>query len=218
MHLSEISWERVQHPSEVLEVGQEVQVKIINIDREKKRIGLSIRALQNDPWQSKVDKFKVGQLVEGIITRLTKFGAFARLEGDLEGLIHISEISENRIEHPKEAGLHDGSVVTLRIIRIDPDQRRIGLSLRKVDSGAYKDLDLKQIDLEGVNLELVDNDPGGTVTRNRVTWKAASPEPGKDLTSLFVEESEETRRLSKETHRGRQTEKTPGRRGSAPKE
>ena len=156
VHLSEISWDRVQHPSEVLEVGQEVKVKVINIDREKKRIGLSIRALQNDPWQSKVDKFKVGQLVEGVITRLTKFGAFARLEGDLEGLIHISEISENRIEHPKEANLHEGDVVTLRIIRVDPDQRRIGLSLRKVDSGAYKDLDFKQIDLEGVTLDLVE--------------------------------------------------------------
>ena len=155
VHLSEISWDRVQHPSEVLEVGQEVKVKVINIDREKKRIGLSMRALQSDPWQSKVDKFKVGQLVEGVITRLTKFGAFARLEGDLEGLIHISEISENRIEHPKEAGLHEGDVVTLRVIRIDPDQRRIGLSLRKVDSGAFKDLDLKQISLEGVSLELV---------------------------------------------------------------
>jgi small subunit ribosomal protein S1 len=156
VHLSEISWDRVQHPSEVLEVGQEVKVKVINIDREKKRIGLSIRALQVDPWQHKVEKFKVGQLVEGVITRLTKFGAFARLEGDLEGLIHISEISENRIEHPKEAGLHEGDVVTLRIIRIDPEQRRIGLSLRKVDSGAYKDLDLKQINLEGVNLVLAD--------------------------------------------------------------
>ncbi len=156
VHLSEISWDRIQHPSEVLEVGQEVMVKVINIDREKKRIGLSIRALQNDPWQSKVEKFKVGQLVEGVITRLTKFGAFARLEGDVEGLIHISEISENRIEHPKEAGLKEGDVVTLRIIRIDPDQRRIGLSLRKVDSGAYKDLDLKQIDLEGVTLEMAD--------------------------------------------------------------
>jgi len=154
VHLSEISWDRVQHPSEVLEVGQEVKVKVINIDREKKRIGLSMRALQSDPWQSKVDKFKVGQLVEGAITRLTKFGAFARLEGDLEGLIHISEISENRIEHPKEAGLHEGDVVTLRVIRIDPDQRRIGLSLRKVDSGAFKDLDLKQISLDGVSLEM----------------------------------------------------------------
>ena len=156
VHLSEISWDRVQHPSEVLEVGQEVQVKVINIDREKRRIGLSIRSLQSDPWKDKVEKFKVGQLVEGVITRLTKFGAFARLEGDLEGLIHISEISENRIEHPKEAGLHEGDVVTLRVIRIDPDQRRIGLSLRKVDSGAFKDLDLKQISLEGVNLELAE--------------------------------------------------------------
>jgi small subunit ribosomal protein S1 len=154
VHLSEISWDRVQHPSEVLEVGQEVKVKVINIDREKRRIGLSIRALQNDPWQDKVGKFKVGQLVEGVITRLTKFGAFARLEGDLEGLIHISEISESRIEHPKEAGLHEGDVVTLRVIRIDPEQRRIGLSLRKVDSGAFKDLDLKQITLDGVTLEL----------------------------------------------------------------
>jgi small subunit ribosomal protein S1 len=159
VHLSEISWDRVQHPSEVLEVGQEVKVKVINIDREKRRIGLSIRALQNDPWRSKVEKFKVGQLVEGVITRLTKFGAFARLEGDLEGLIHISEISENRIEHPKEAGLHEGDVVTLRVIRIDSDQRRIGLSLRKVDSGAFKDLDLKQITLEGVNLELAGETP-----------------------------------------------------------
>jgi small subunit ribosomal protein S1 len=153
VHLSESSWDRVQHPSEILEVGQEVQVKVINIDREKRRIGLSIRALQSDPWQKKVEKFRVGQLAEGVITRLTKFGAFARLEGDLEGLIHISEISENRIEHPKEAGLHEGDVVTLRIIRIDPDQRRIGLSLRKVDSGAYKDLDMKQIDLDNLMAE-----------------------------------------------------------------
>ncbi|MEJ5225353.1 MAG: S1 RNA-binding domain-containing protein [Anaerolineales bacterium] len=147
VHLSEISWERVQHPSEVLEVGQEVKVKIISVDREKKRIGLSIRALQEDPWHEKVARFKVGQLVEGTITRLTKFGAFARLEGDIEGLIHISEVSENRIEHPKEV-LKEGDTVALRIIRIDADQRRIGLSLRKVDSAAYTDLDMKSLAAE----------------------------------------------------------------------
>ncbi len=158
VHLSEISWDRVQHPSEVLEVGQEVRVKVISVDRERKRIGLSLRALQEDPWRKKVEKFKVGQLVEGVITRLTKFGAFARLEGDVEGLIHISEISDTRIEHPKEK-LHEGDVVTLRIIRIDPDQRRIGLSLRKVDSAAYKDLDLKQIDLKQIDLEGVHLEP-----------------------------------------------------------
>ena len=144
VHLSELSWERLQHPSEMLEVGQEVQVKVISVDREKKRIGLSLRQLAEDPWQTKIQKFSVGQLVEGVITRLTKFGAFARLEGDLEGLIHISEIADHRIEHPKEV-LHDGDVKTLRIIRIDTDQHRIGLSMRKVDSGAFADKDFKQL-------------------------------------------------------------------------
>jgi small subunit ribosomal protein S1 len=144
VHLSEISWDHVTHPKEVLEVGQEVNVKVINIDREKRRIGLSIRALQDDPWKNRMENFSVGQLVEGAITRLTKFGAFARLEGDIEGLIHISELSENRVEHPKEV-LHEGDVKTLRIIRIDPEQHRIGLSLRKVDSAAFADKDFKML-------------------------------------------------------------------------
>ncbi|MCE9646082.1 MAG: S1 RNA-binding domain-containing protein [Chloroflexi bacterium] len=144
VHLSELSWDRLQHPKEMLEVGQEVKVKVINVDREKKRIGLSMRALQDDPWKSRVEKFSVGQLVEGTITRLTKFGAFARLEGDIEGLIHISELSENRVEHPKEV-LHEGDVKTLRVIRIDGEQHRIGLSLRKVDSAAFADKDFKML-------------------------------------------------------------------------
>lgn len=144
VHLSELSWERVQHPNEVLTVGQEVKVKVISVDKEKKRIGLSIRALQGDPWHDKVEKFKVGQLVEGTITRLTKFGAFARLDGDIEGLIHISELSENRINHPKEA-VKEGDTLTLRVIRIDADQRRIGLSLRKVDSSSFADQDMKAL-------------------------------------------------------------------------
>ncbi len=142
VHLSEISWEKINHPSEVLKVGDEVQVKVISIDREKKRIGLSIRQLQEDPWLHRVSKYKVGQLVEAKITRLTKFGAFAQIEDqeDLEGLIHISELSEKRVEHPKEV-LKEGEIVTLRIIRIDPENHRIGLSLRRVDSMAYADID-----------------------------------------------------------------------------
>jgi small subunit ribosomal protein S1 len=147
VHLSELSWEHIDHPREVLEVGQEVKVKVINVDREKKRIGLSVRALQEDPWRSRVEKYSVGQLVEGVITRLTKFGAFARLEGDIEGLIHISEIADHRIEHPKEV-LKEGEVKSLRVIRIDPDQHRIGLSLRKVDSAAFADKDFKLLAAE----------------------------------------------------------------------
>jgi small subunit ribosomal protein S1 len=142
VHLSELSWDHIAHPKEILEVGQEVQVKVINVDRDKKRIGLSLRALQDDPWKHRMANFSVGQLVEGVITRLTKFGAFARLEGDIEGLIHISELSENRVEHPKEV-LKEGETKTLRIIRIDSDQHRIGLSLRKVDSAAFADKDFK---------------------------------------------------------------------------
>ena len=144
VHLSELSWDRLQHPKELLEVGQEVKVKVINIDLEKRRIGLSMRALQDDPWKSRVENFSVGQLIEGKITRLTKFGAFARLDGDIEGLIHISELSENRVEHPKEV-LKEGEVKTLRVIRIDPDNHRIGLSLRKVDSAAFADKDFKML-------------------------------------------------------------------------
>ncbi len=142
VHLSEISWDRIQHPNEILKVGQEVKVKVISVDRDRKRIGLSMRQLQEDPWMQKVSFLKEGMLIEGAITHLTKFGAFARLNDDLEGLIHVSELSEQRVTHPKEV-LHEGEVVTLRVIKIDPERRRIGLSLRKVTSAAYADLDWK---------------------------------------------------------------------------
>jgi small subunit ribosomal protein S1 len=144
VHLSEISWERIEHPGEVLKVGQEVKVKVIAVDQERKRIGLSIRQLQPDPWVLKVSHLKEGQLVEGTITHLTKFGAFARLDEDLEGLIHISELSDQRINHPKEV-VKEGDVVTLRIIKVDPERRRIGLSLRKVDSMAYANMDYEMM-------------------------------------------------------------------------
>lgn len=152
VHLSEISWERIDHPKEVLEVGQEVEVKIISIDRERRRIGLSIRQLQNDPWENYVKDYKVGQLVEGTITRLTKFGAFARIDENLEGLIHVSELSDKRIEHPKEV-LNEKDIITLRIIKIDNERRRIGLSLRKVESMQYSELDWEMALADIDNLE-----------------------------------------------------------------
>ena len=142
VHLSEISWDRIQHPSEVLKVGQEVKVKVISVDQERKRIGLSIRQLQMDPWIERVERIKEGMLVEGTITHLTKFGAFARLDEDLEGLIHVSELSDQRIGHPKEV-VKEGDVVTLRVIKVDPERRRIGLSLRKVDFAAVRRLRLE---------------------------------------------------------------------------
>jgi small subunit ribosomal protein S1 len=145
VHLTEIAWERINHPSEVLKVGQTVNVKVIEIDHERKRIGLSIRQLLSDPWPEKVSGLQVGQLINSKIVRLVKFGAFARVADlGVEGLIHISELSEQRIEHPREV-VHEGEELTLRIINIDVDRRRIGLSLRKVDSPAYADLDLEMV-------------------------------------------------------------------------
>lgn len=193
VHLSELSWDRIQHPKEVLEVGQEVKVKVINIDREKKRIGLSLRALSDDPWRARIEKYSVGQLVEGVITRLTKFGAFARLESDLEGLIHISEISETRIEHPKEV-LKEGEVVALRIIRIDPEQHRIGLSLRKVDSAAFADKDFKilaqeidQLEEEEPTAVLEEDEP---VAEEPADEKASAESEAEPAEEEVTEESE----------------------------
>ncbi len=146
VHMSEITYDHITHPSQKLEVGKEVKVKVISVDRDRKRIGLSIRALKKDPWLDYVKDLTVGQLVEAEITRLTSFGAFAKLNvpGDLEGLIHISELSDRRVDHPK-AVVKSGDQVTLRIIKIDEEEHRIGLSLRRVDSVAYADFDWKTL-------------------------------------------------------------------------
>jgi small subunit ribosomal protein S1 len=192
VHLSEISWDRINHPSEVLKVGQEVDVKIISIDRDKKRIGLSLRQTQPDPWISRIEKYEVGQLLEGKITRLTKFGAFARIEEDLEGLIHISEISERRIEHPKEV-LKEGDEVTLRVIKIDPENHRVGLSIRRVDSMAYADMDWKT--LEDIVFDDIeeDDEPETEEAETKVTEtpEAEVAEPT-EAEVTEVEEQEET--------------------------
>ncbi len=189
VHLSEISWDRIQHPSEVLKVGQEIKVKIINIDREKKRIGLSIRQLLDDPWINRIAQYEVGQLLEGTITRLTKFGAFARIEEDLEGLIHISEISERRIEHPKEV-LKEGETITLRVIKIEPENHRIGLSIRRVDSMAFAEMDWKT--LEDILLDEVELDDIDSTEEKEETPSEEKPEvTPKEQVEVVTEEKEE---------------------------
>ncbi len=129
VHLSEISWSRVKHPSDILKVGDKVKVSILSIDHERKRIALSIKRTQSEPWTKVAERYQLGQIVEGTITQLASFGAFARIEDGVEGLIHISEIGDERIQHPREV-LSEGQVVQARIIRIDPARKRIGLSLR----------------------------------------------------------------------------------------
>ena len=129
VHLSEISWSRVKHPNELLKVGEKVQVVILSIDHERKRIALSMKRTQNEPWSRVSDRYQLGQIVEGTITQIASFGAFARIEDGIEGLIHISEMSDEPIQHPK-AVVAEGDQIRARIIRIDPARKRMGLSLR----------------------------------------------------------------------------------------
>jgi small subunit ribosomal protein S1 len=131
----------VSHAREVLQVGDEVEVYIMNVDRDKRRIGLSLKQMQPDPWTQAAEKYTEGQLVEGTITNVTDFGAFARLEGDdIEGLIHVSELSDGRVDHPKEV-VKKGDTLALRILRLEPHRRRMGLSLKSVAKAEYADLD-----------------------------------------------------------------------------
>jgi len=129
VHLSEISWSRVKHPSELLKVGDKTPVSILSIDNDRKRIALSIKRTQSEPWTRAGERYQLGQIVEGTVTQLAAFGAFARIEDGIEGLIHISEMGDERIQHPKEL-VAEGQVVQARIIRIDPARKRMGLSLR----------------------------------------------------------------------------------------
>lgn len=132
VHISELSWGQVAHPSDILKVGQEVDVYVMGVDREKKKIALSLRRAQPEPWTQVAEKYRIGDLVTGTITKLASFGAFARVEDGVEGLIHVSELGEGRILHPR-AVVQEGDTLQLRVIRVDPQRRRLGLSLRKVN-------------------------------------------------------------------------------------
>lgn len=146
VHLSEMSWKRVKTPSDIINVGDEVKVAVLSIDQAQQRIALSMKQLETDPWTIIDQLYSEGQLIEATITKITKFGAFARLNDDyqLEGLIHISELSNNHINHPREVVKAEDEV-TVRIIRIAPEQRQLGLSLKQVDSAAYIEADIAML-------------------------------------------------------------------------
>jgi len=131
VHLSEISWSRVKHPSEVLKPGDSVQVCILSVDNDRKRIALSIKRTQSEPWTTVSERYHLGEIVEGTITQLASFGAFARIEDGIEGLIHVSEMGDGRAQHPREV-VQEGDTIHARIIRIDPARKRMGLSMRQV--------------------------------------------------------------------------------------
>jgi small subunit ribosomal protein S1 len=143
IHISELSWSHVNHPSEVLDIGQKVRVKVLDVDRDRQRISLGLKQTQTDPWQRVIDECRQGDVVRGRITKVVTFGAFAEILPGVEGLIHISELAEHHVENPREV-VHQGDDVDVKIIEIDPDRRRLSLSLKRVQP----DDDVKTIELQ----------------------------------------------------------------------
>ena len=130
VHKSELSWNKVNNPETAYKIGEEVEAEVIDINHERGRISLSIRRLQPDPWQESVAKYRIGDTITGTVTKLVNFGAFVRIEEGLEGLIHISELSNNRVAHPGDV-VSEGDRLELKIISLDSERHRLGLSLKQ---------------------------------------------------------------------------------------
>ena len=131
IHISELSWSHVNHPSELLEIGQEVRVKVLDIDRDRQRISLGLKQTQSDPWQQIVDTYDQGDVVEGKVTKVVTFGAFVEILPGVEGLVHISELASHHVENPREV-VSQGETVRAKIIEMDAERRRLSLSLKRV--------------------------------------------------------------------------------------
>jgi small subunit ribosomal protein S1 len=136
LHVSDMSWTRkIGHPSELLEKGQEIKCRVLSVDESRRRIALGLKQLDNDPWDGDIpDKYQPGQLVKGSVTKITNFGVFIGLEDGLEGLLHISELAEHKVEDPEEV-VKVGQELEVKVLRVDTDERKIGLSLKRVDWG-----------------------------------------------------------------------------------
>ncbi|MEA2268037.1 MAG: small subunit ribosomal protein, partial [Solirubrobacteraceae bacterium] len=132
IHISELSWSHVNHPSEILSIGDTVQVKVLDIDRERQRISLGLKQTQEDPWQRVVDTYNVGDELEGTVTKVVTFGAFVEILDGVEGLVHISELANHHVENPREV-VQPGDDVRVRILEIDSDRRRLSLSVKRVE-------------------------------------------------------------------------------------
>ncbi len=158
IHISELSWSHVNHPSEILSIGQAVPVKVLDIDRDRQRISLGLKQTQEDPWQRVVDTYQVNDELEGKVTKVVTFGAFVEIMEGVEGLVHISELAQHHVENPREV-VQQGDAVRVRILEIDSERRRLSLSVKRVedqilpmrsasefqDSGAVEDGELDEV-------------------------------------------------------------------------
>tara|TARA_Y100000996_G_scaffold411076_1_gene394553 strand:- start:4686 stop:5915 length:1230 start_codon:yes stop_codon:yes gene_type:complete len=138
IHISELSWGMVNSPEEIVSVGQEIDVFVLKVDKEGMKIALSLRRIHPEPWDTIAERYQVGDIVQATITKLADFGAFARLEDSIEGLIHVTEISNSEISHPQEV-VSEGDLLDVKILRIESDRKRLGLSIKQAQEGYVPD-------------------------------------------------------------------------------
>jgi small subunit ribosomal protein S1 len=182
LHVSDMSWTRkIGHPSEVVEKGQEVECKVVSVDQERRRIALGLKQMDDDPWATDIpNRYQPGQLVKGKVTKITNFGVFVGLEDGLEGLLHISELADHKVENPEDV-VKVGDEIEVKILRVDAEERKIGLSRKRVD-WANDDLgeeDAVTADVGGSNVEL----KGGVGSGSGPLFKSASSEEPADADS-----------------------------------
>ncbi|MGV9192276.1 30S ribosomal protein S1 [Arcanobacterium canis] len=156
VHVSELSWKHIDHPSEVVEVGQHVTVEVLDVDFDRERVSLSLKATQEDPWQTFARTHQIGQIVPGKVTKLVPFGAFVRVEDGIEGLVHISELAQRHIDLPEQVA-KVGDEVFVKVIDIDLDRRRISLSLKQANEGVYPTSEDFDPSLYGMTAEYDEN-------------------------------------------------------------
>ena len=173
VHVSELSWKHIDHPSEVVEVGQEVTVEVLDVDMDRERVSLSLKATQEDPWQQFARTHQIGQVVPGKVTKLVPFGAFVRVDEGIEGLVHISELAERHVEIPEQVVTVNDDIM-VKVIDIDLDRRRISLSLKQANEGTIGEAVSDQFDPYLYGMPPATTRPARTSARRASTRRPAS--------------------------------------------
>ena len=189
VHISELSWRRIRHPREVVSVGEEVEVYVLRLDNERQRIGLSLKRLQPEPWSLVEDKYELGQLIEGVVTNVVDFGAFAEVEEGVEGLIHVSELAEAPISHPRDV-VKKGDLLLLRVIRIDTRRKRLGLSLKRVLESEWSEWAARLAAAEMEKQAAIEEAQADAVEETVEAEEETSEEPGAEVEEVVEAEAE----------------------------
>lgn len=184
IHISELSWSHVNHPSEILKIGDPVEVKVLDIDRERQRISLGLKQTQEDPWQRVIDTYHIGDELEGEVTKVVAFGAFVEILDGVEGLVHISELTEDHVENPREV-VRPGTSVRVRVLEIDSERRRLSLSIKQIEDQVLPPVEPEDAKIAAQQLDEVPDDHAEDYVAEEAAESAPPAEEG-------VEESVES--------------------------